>query len=474
MMGAKFLAALGVAVALGACSKANEPADKPCNAPADCTNPAEPYCVQGVCHACNGPSACTADAPRCSPDDFVCSGCVGDLDCSAYPSMPRCSTTDGVCVGCVDASQCENPYPACDATDRACRGCIADSECPSAICDRSTGACVDEAIAVYASPAGTDNEPCTKSAPCTVAKAIATADTARPVVKLAPGEYAIGDLVITGKPVTLYGFDATIALPTSANSALSVRDGADVAVRGLTIVAEIGAGIEVTTTAVAQPTPTLDIDLMTFRGLQPYHLNILHGTATVTRSRFTSTNFAAPLVVADGNGAGAVGEMTMDRCWFEGGLAVLAIDGGKLHIANSVWKGVRDGAFQPLYGGSGDVTFSTFVDSPIDCGIAPNGQPAVAMSNNIAVASAVANVASGTACTHRYSIFYPQTSDPQGSNNLRVDPQLVSIPSGDYHLAPTSPAIDAADPAATAQHDHEGVARPQGGARDIGAFEHKP
>lgn len=54
-----------------------------------------------------------------------------------------------------------------------------------------------------------------------------------------------------------------------------------------------------------------------------------------------------------------------------------------------------------------------------------------------------------------------------------MDPQFVNPAIGDFHLHPTSPAIDAADPTATLATDFDGVSRPQGPARDLGAFEHK-
>jgi hypothetical protein len=54
-----------------------------------------------------------------------------------------------------------------------------------------------------------------------------------------------------------------------------------------------------------------------------------------------------------------------------------------------------------------------------------------------------------------------------------TNPMLKDAANGDFHLQMSSPAIDAADPAATDAVDFDGTARPQGARRDIGAFEYK-
>jgi hypothetical protein len=54
-----------------------------------------------------------------------------------------------------------------------------------------------------------------------------------------------------------------------------------------------------------------------------------------------------------------------------------------------------------------------------------------------------------------------------------MDPKFVNAAGGDFHLMAGSPAIDAADPAVTQTLDFDGVARPQGAGRDMGAFEHE-
>jgi|CXWL01.1.fsa_nt_gi hypothetical protein len=56
-------------------------------------------------------------------------------------------------------------------------------------------------------------------------------------------------------------------------------------------------------------------------------------------------------------------------------------------------------------------------------------------------------------------------------NNFEGDPKFVDGPRDDYHLAPSSPAIDYGTVVEQVTTDFDGVSRPQGAAPDVGAFE---
>jgi len=65
----------------------------------------------------------------------------------------------------------------------------------------------------------------------------------------------------------------------------------------------------------------------------------------------------------------------------------------------------------------------------------------------------------------------------QGQNNLALDPLFLDAPNLDFHLSPTSPCIDAGDPAFVplpGETDVDGEARLQGNAVDLGADEAGP
>jgi parallel beta-helix repeat protein len=81
--------------------------------------------------------------------------------------------------------------------------------------------------------------------------------------------------------------------------------------------------------------------------------------------------------------------------------------------------------------------------------------------------------------TLRNNILYQngQAVDNQGlgtiqSNNIMGDPKFVNTAANDFRIQASSPAVNAGYPVAEVSTDFEGVARPQGPALDVGAFEY--
>jgi len=101
----------------------------------------------------------------------------------------------------------------------------------------------------------------------------------------------------------------------------------------------------------------------------------------------------------------------------------------------------------------------------------------VSIRNNIIYAMNSWSIANG-GFTHTNNIYYlnPQRTSlgfPLDVTEERTDPQFVDLMQGDFHLNPTSPAIDrGVNIGLTA--DYEGNLAPQGMGYDIGAYEYQP
>lgn len=387
------------------------------------------------------------------------------------------------CVQCENSAQCSGASPICDSTN-VCRGCENDTECPSNVCDTNSGLCIDESTVLYSAPSGSDSASCSRVDPCSITHAFAIADTVRDTVKLATGTYS-ADLSITNKTLSLHGDGATLTPLTSASAFLLTLDvGAHVHVIGASIVGNTTSAIKCGPfDSSATPMPSIDLDNVSIDSAG-FIAMVYPCKLTARNSHFNArVQYPAFFVVQPSTA-------TFDRCVFEGA-GVQALGGGAVaRVTNSLFTnqiatGVPSdpGPFIGTTGGGNGagqafVSFSTFVNTRIlSCGsglpgCAGGSDDGACIDNSIIVSSA-GDAVTGTGCHVSYSLVMPQAAALNGTNNLvNVDPLFVSMSL--YELKSSSPAVDAADPAAVDSIDLAGTPRPQGARNDIGAYEYKP
>ena len=184
-------------VVCGGCTKANP--NQCCTDEADCDAhgiPAGMSCDQGlvcrgnqcIAEVCNSSADCDLSAPFCV-DTSCTATCTADDQCPGNGgSADDLHCVSGACVTCRDAMDCSTAAPVCDTG--SCRACAADSECASGACDLDSGVCIAETSIAYVSPTGGASAACSKSDPCSLARALAIADATRPNVKLTGGAYS--------------------------------------------------------------------------------------------------------------------------------------------------------------------------------------------------------------------------------------------------------------------------------------------
>lgn len=445
---------LAVGIACG-CTRKNPAVC--CISPADCSS----LGIQETERQCGQGFVCIDHACTVAPD---------------APPLPQCE---------VD-TDCSGAMPVCDPTSRECRACAIDDECASSVCDVSSGVCAEETQVLYASPNGSEIAMCTRTAPCSLARAFEHADATRQTVKMLSGTYT-ASLTMAGKTIIVHGYGATLNAASGAAS-IHLDDGARLRVFGLTL-ANINAGAEGTVidcypnTEVV--TPTVELDQVT---IETNYMAVMAYpcTVTITRSRLLSRSTSLPIIYVL-----PTSSATIDRSVVEGGNAILAEGSGSVvRITNSVIKNPKggNGAFagaNTFGAGAGSVfvSFSTVINSQV---ISGSGTPRCAggtaagscIDNTIiynASPGAPTDTVQAAGVVASYSLVYPQATALTGSNNqLGVNPMFVDFAGGDYHLAAGSPAIDAGDPGATNAVDYDGVMRPQGAHNDLGAFEHRP
>ncbi len=397
--------------------------------------------------------------------------CPGDQVCDLTQAPPLCvdnlgdagAHPDGPPPTCTVSAQCPSTVPVCDPAAGVCRGCIADAECGSDVCHELAGTCVDEASALYVAPGGVANSSCTRSLPCaSIDAALSLVTATRHTIRVGDGTYTDNFRIksMAGMAVVISGTDRGPAGATLSPSIGQLEtDGNALAVlEGLTIANTSGAGF------------------------------INRGTATLSRIEIDK---------AGGTGVDNRGTLTVRDCRIEesmnaGITSSDLIDVRRTELLRNVGGGISassgftiintviasNGGFGSLFGGAklapvaGKPAVFRFSTVTANTGGSSSGiqcdQPVTVEDSIVAANASLIFPELSAMCSARYSLF--GATLPAGPGNLQGSPMFVTD-SSDFHLRAGSPAIDSADPAATEAEDLEGVARPAGAARDIGAYE---
>jgi len=466
-------------VASGGCTKANP--NQCCTDQADCNAkgiPVDMQCGDGlvcrgnqcIAEVCTSSADCDLSAPFCV-DTSCMATCAADNQCPGNGgSAENVYCVSGACVTCRDAMDCPSAAPICNMG--SCRACAADTDCSSGACDLDAGTCIAETSIAYLSPTGSASSDCSKADPCSLARALVVVDVTRPNLKLTGGSYT-GNLQFTGTfGLNVYG-PGTLSYFISIQSA-----GGTLRLRDLDIAGSLTCAASTSNTAK----PTLDAERVTVTtdGQNGLPFSSDQCIVRLVDVAVTLTGLGTAMFVEGYAGSGGT-MATFDRVRLSGGDPGINLrDQSTLTVTNSIFvnQGTTNGAIQLQTGTGGNetgsVSFSTFYNSLLKC---PASNTVLTSSNNIFVnesSGAPANTVTGTACSHTYDLIKPQAAAVGATNLLGMDPRFVNAAMGDFHLMTGSPAIDAADPAATLTSDYDGTARPQGSARDIGAFEYKP
>lgn len=449
-----------VVVLLGGCGSTPNP--ESC-LDGSCTDSAFPYCdVEGLFAlpgTCVDVSCSAGELAGCRDDRAItCNStgnnydlveCPNGCDASGCVPLPDC-TTD---------AECTNPAPICDAS-QTCRGCRLDDECPSSVCDVDTGACVAEAAVMYAAPGGSVSGGCGLTTPCTIARAsgLVVASGTTKTLRLLPGMYNESLILINGGVVKAVATGATIG---QGNSNVTVKNGSTLDIRGLVI--QASASVKA-------------LDMETLGGSLPATLTFRDGSIQGMPQTAYSTNATIYLRGVLHQGNWLVGDGTtieVDRSRFNiSGILQAGNGSATLRFTNNLFVNSDITARRDL-----GVAFNTFVFTNAGSFQSCSSLDSATSSrfeNNILYATTSTGypyAATAGMCRWSNNIVFPQNTPIPG--NIVVDPKIVDVAGGDYHVLADSPARNAGVPAVdlTTGHDHDGVSRPQGVAHDIGAYE---
>jgi hypothetical protein len=444
-----------------------------------CTDDRYPFCdsdgtVAGTPNACIAVSCTPNEFEACRGDDAITCDAIGNnftvTDCPL-----GCDAASGGCKQCTTDVQCPVTAPICGASG-TCGVCHTDDECPSRVCNVGAGTCVPESEILYASPQG--NGSCLKVSPCSMTSAVAAASAQASglTIRMLPGQYVF-PVSISGagtvlQPLNIVGQGASLV----ASPAISISNGTNVVIRNLDTTGSIA--LQCATSGTRSKISWRDSKL----------IKTDNGDSALVLSNCDPTFDNVEIALSQGNIAISIDtnvKFRGDRMNLHGSnnhYIFAAGSGIDFQLTNSLL--VEVGFAMNTTAGAPNVFRMAHVTSTGGFGGGASGCAAQTATPNlmvfwensfIAPLTPTADVIDGALCTFRNVFVTRQAVIPP---DVSVgDPKFISAPTGDYHLSPSSPGIDAAVPSnlnLTSTIDLDGNPRPLGAASDSGAYERMP
>lgn len=395
--------------------------------------------------------------------------CVDQLP-DAPPPPPTC--TPGSCGA--DA-------PICDGQTGACRGCRADAECGGAdACTEYDGLCHGESSVIFVSANGNDNNKCNHGQPCkTFSAAFNVLAADRRIIQVAPGAYMStgttlvsvqdqnGRIVISGDDSD--PSDTTLtSLSNGTNNPITifVNGNTDVVIEGITVSGGANHGVHdngalLLSHVVLSSNAQRGIDSSNNASLHVYDSQIIDNKDLGISAQDGSLEVLRTAILRNHDGGIFTNKTTFA---IEG--SIVARNGSALSGNGGIRLSNLNGLPQRI----AFVTVANNLAANLVAGIQAEGT--VAIENSIVVDNGdTESDQISLGCSATFSMF-SGTDTPFGQGNIASGQADFRDPtSDDFHLAPTSKAVDAADPSATGLVDIDGDARPQGARCDMGADE---